>query len=93
MIVSGDSWRLDIVGQVENPQVESFAAYRSDASRRTGDDAALYFLRNWHSGSLCSNAIWKGVPLLEAPRAGETQIKCDHGAIPRCRWLLRDVPL
>src|SRR5215813_15201928 len=65
--------------------------YRSDASRRTGDDASLYFLRNWQRTLLECDLERRAVA--KPPRAGETQTECDHCAVSCCRRLLRDVPV
>ena len=45
--VARDVWRLDIVGQVENPRVFSFARHCGHARSRAGDDATLHFLWRW----------------------------------------------
>src|SRR5215469_14884440 len=65
--------------------------YRSDATRRTGDDASLYFLRNWQRTLLECDLERRAVA--EASIAGETQTECHHGSVPRCRRLLRDISL
>src|SRR5215475_9246459 len=65
--------------------------YRSDASRRTGDDASLHFLRNWQRTLLECDLERRAVA--DTPRAGETQTKCYDGAVPCRRRLLRDVPV
>src|SRR5262249_11125717 len=65
--------------------------YRSDASCRAGDDASLYFLRNWQRTLLECDLERRA--LAKAPRAGETQTKCHDGAVPCCRRLLRDIPV
>src|SRR5215471_7201633 len=65
--------------------------YRSYASRRTGDDASLHFLRHWQWTLLECDLERRAVA--EAPRAGETQTECHDGAVPCCRRLLRDVPV
>src|SRR6266478_9117956 len=59
--VARDSWRLDIVGQVENPRVYSFADI---AAMPTVEQETTLLCISYGVGSgLCSNAIWKGVPL------------------------------
>src|SRR6516165_9337671 len=45
--------------------------YRGDASRRTGDDPSLHFLRNWQRTLLECDLERRAVA--ETPRAGETQ--------------------
>ena len=56
-----DSWRLDIVGQVENPQVYSFADIA--AMPAVEQETTLLCISYGVGSGLCSNAIWKGVPL------------------------------
>ena len=56
-----DSWRLDIVGQVENPQVYSFADI--SAMPAVEQETTLLCISYGIGSGLCSNAIWKGVPL------------------------------
>jgi DMSO/TMAO reductase YedYZ molybdopterin-dependent catalytic subunit len=56
-----DSWRLDIVGQVENPQVYSFADIT--AMPAVEQETTLLCISYGIGSGLCSNAIWKGVPL------------------------------
>ena len=56
-----DSWRLDIVGQVENPQVYSFADIA--AMPAVEQETTLLCISYGIGSGLCSNAIWKGVPL------------------------------
>jgi hypothetical protein len=55
------SWRLDIVGQVENPQVYSFADIA--AMPAVEQETTLLCISYGVGSGLCSNAIWKGVPL------------------------------
>src|SRR5262249_20167154 len=55
-----DSWRLDIVGQVENPQVYSFADVA--AMPAVEQETTLLCISYGIGSGLCSNAIWKGVP-------------------------------
>jgi DMSO/TMAO reductase YedYZ molybdopterin-dependent catalytic subunit len=56
-----DSWRLDIIGQVENPQVYSFADIA--AMPAVEQETTLLCISYGIGSGLCSNAIWKGVPL------------------------------
>src|SRR5438046_4798987 len=56
-----DSWRLDIVGQVENPQVYSFADIT--AMPAVEQETTLLCISYAIGSGLCSNAMWKGVPL------------------------------
>jgi DMSO/TMAO reductase YedYZ molybdopterin-dependent catalytic subunit len=56
-----DSWRLDIVGQVENPRVYSFADIA--AMPAVEQETTLLCISYGIGSGLCSNAIWKGVPL------------------------------
>ena len=59
--VARDSWRLDIVGQVENPRVWSF---REIAAMPAVEQETTLLCISYGIGSgLCSNATWKGVPL------------------------------
>jgi len=55
------SWRLDIVGQVENPRVYSFADIA--AMPAVEQETTLLCISYGVGSGLCSNAIWKGVPL------------------------------
>jgi len=59
--VTRDSWRLDIVGQVENPRVYSFADVA--AMPAVEQETTLLCISYGVGSGLCSNAIWKGVPL------------------------------
>ncbi len=59
--VSRDSWRLDIIGQVENPRVYSFADIAAMPSVQ--QETTLLCISYGIGSGLCSNAIWKGVPL------------------------------
>ncbi len=59
--VARDSWRLDIVGQVENPRVYSFADIA--AMPAVEQETTLLCISYGIGSGLCSNAIWKGVPL------------------------------
>src|SRR5438067_11141124 len=56
-----DSWRLDMVGQVENPQVYSFADIA--AMPAVEQETTLLCISYGVGSGLCSNAVWKGVPL------------------------------
>jgi len=59
--IARDSWRLDIVGQVENPRVYSFADIA--AMPAVEQETTLLCISYGIGSGLCSNAIWKGVPL------------------------------
>jgi DMSO/TMAO reductase YedYZ molybdopterin-dependent catalytic subunit len=59
--IARDSWRLDIVGQVENPRVYSFADIA--AMPAVKQETTLLCISYGVGSGLCSNAIWKGVPL------------------------------
>src|SRR6267142_1194923 len=59
--IARDSWRLDIVGQVENPRVYSFADIA--AMPAVEQQTTLLCISYGVGSGLCSNAIWKGVPL------------------------------
>ena len=59
--VARESWRLDIVGQVENPRVYSFADIA--AMPAVEQETTLLCISYGIGSGLCSNAIWKGVPL------------------------------
>jgi DMSO/TMAO reductase YedYZ molybdopterin-dependent catalytic subunit len=59
--IARDSWRLDIVGQVENPRVYSFADIA--AMPAVEQETTLLCISYEVGSGLCSNAIWKGVPL------------------------------
>ncbi|HEX3446509.1 MAG TPA: molybdopterin-dependent oxidoreductase, partial [Chthoniobacterales bacterium] len=56
-----NSWRLDIVGQVESPHVYSFADIA--AMPAVEQETTLLCISYGVGSGLCSNAIWKGVPL------------------------------
>ncbi len=59
--VARDVWRLDIIGQVENPRVFSFAEIA--AMPAVEQETTLLCISYGIGSGLCSNAIWKGVPL------------------------------
>ncbi|HEX3446148.1 MAG TPA: molybdopterin-dependent oxidoreductase [Chthoniobacterales bacterium] len=59
--IARNSWRLDIVGQVENPHVYSFADIA--AMPAVEQETTLLCISYGVGSGLCSNAIWKGVPL------------------------------
>ena len=59
--VSREAWRLDIVGQVENPRVYSFAEIAAMPS--VEQETTLLCISYGIGSGLCSNAIWKGVSL------------------------------
>ena len=56
-----DGWRLDVVGEVENPQVYTFADLL--AMPAVTQETTLVCISYRVGGGLCSNAVWKGVPL------------------------------
>ncbi len=56
-----DAWRLDIVGQVEHPRAYSFAEIA--ALPAVEQETTLLCISYRVGGGLCSNALWKGVPL------------------------------
>jgi DMSO/TMAO reductase YedYZ molybdopterin-dependent catalytic subunit len=60
-VVKRDSWRLDIIGQVENPRVYSFAEIA--ALPAVEQETTLLCISYGVGSGLCSNALWKGVPL------------------------------
>lgn len=59
--VARDSWRLDIIGQVESPRVYSFADIA--AMPAVEQETTLLCISYGVGSGLCSNANWKGVPL------------------------------
>jgi DMSO/TMAO reductase YedYZ molybdopterin-dependent catalytic subunit len=59
--VARDVWRLDIVGRVENPKVFSFADIA--AMPAVEQETTLLCISYGIGSGLCSNAVWKGVPL------------------------------
>jgi DMSO/TMAO reductase YedYZ molybdopterin-dependent catalytic subunit len=59
--IARDSWRLDIIGQVEKPRVYSFADIA--ALPAIEQETTLLCISYGVGSGLCSNAIWKGVPL------------------------------
>ncbi|MBA3883552.1 MAG: molybdopterin-dependent oxidoreductase [Chthoniobacterales bacterium] len=59
--VSRDAWRLDIIGEVENPRVYSFTEIA--AMPAVEQETTLLCISYGVGSGLCSNAIWKGVPL------------------------------
>ena len=59
--VARDSWRLDIVGQVENSRSWSFAEIA--AMPAAEQETTLLCISYGIGSGLCSNAVWKGVPL------------------------------
>ena len=56
-----DNWRLDIVGLVENPRVYTFEELT--ALPAVEQETTLVCISYRVGGGLCSNALWKGVPL------------------------------
>ncbi|MBA3962348.1 MAG: molybdopterin-dependent oxidoreductase [Chthoniobacterales bacterium] len=59
--VARDTWRLDIIGEVENPRVYSFAEIA--AMPAVEQETTLLCISYGIGSGLCSNAVWKGVPL------------------------------
>ena len=59
--IAREFWRLDIVGQVENPRVYTFADIA--AMPAVEQETTLLCISYGIGSGLCSNAIWKGVPL------------------------------
>src|SRR5260370_221048 len=59
--VARDSWRLDIVGQVVNPRLYSFPDIAPMPA--VHQETTLLCISYGVGSGLCSNAIWKGVPL------------------------------
>ncbi len=59
--VSRDSWRLGIIGQVDNPRVYSFADIAAMPS--VEQETTLLCISYGIGSGLCSNAMWKGVSL------------------------------
>jgi DMSO/TMAO reductase YedYZ molybdopterin-dependent catalytic subunit len=59
--ITRDVWRLDIVGQVETPRVFSFGEIA--AMPAVEQETTLLCISYGIGSGLCSNAIWKGVPL------------------------------
>jgi DMSO/TMAO reductase YedYZ molybdopterin-dependent catalytic subunit len=59
--IARDSWRLDIIGRVENPRVYSFADIATMPA--VEQETTLLCISYGVGSGLCSNAIWKGVPL------------------------------
>ncbi len=59
--VGRENWRLDIIGAVENPKVYSFADIAAMPS--VEQETTLLCISYGIGSGLCSNAIWKGVPL------------------------------
>ncbi|MFN2509290.1 MAG: molybdopterin-dependent oxidoreductase [Chthoniobacterales bacterium] len=59
--VARDNWKLDIIGQVENPRVYSLGDIA--AMPAVEQETTLLCISYGIGSGLCSNAIWKGVPL------------------------------
>ncbi len=57
--VNRDAWRLDIIGQVENPRSWSFAELAAMPS--VTQESTLLCISYGVGSGLCSNAVWKGV--------------------------------
>ena len=60
-MVARDSWRLDIGGAVEQPRSWTFAEIAAMAA--VEQETTLLCISFGVGSGLCSNAIWKGVPL------------------------------
>lgn len=75
--IARDSWRLDIVGQVENPRVYSFAEIA--AMPAVEQETTLLCISYGVGSGLCSNAVWKGVPL--AHLFAQVQPKADVSTV------------
>ncbi|MFL6538450.1 MAG: molybdopterin-dependent oxidoreductase [Chthoniobacterales bacterium] len=60
-MVARDSWRLEIVGAVEQPRSWSFAEIT--ALPAVEQETTLLCIAYGVGSGLCSNALWKGVPL------------------------------
>lgn len=60
-IVTRDAWRLDVIGALEHPRVFSFAEIA--AMPAVEQETTLLCISYGIGSGLCSNAIWKGVPL------------------------------
>ena len=59
--VARDAWRLDLIGSVENPRAYSLAEITAMPS--VEQETTLLCISYGIGSGLCSNAIWKGVPL------------------------------
>ena len=59
--VKRDTWRLDILGQVENPRQWTFAELAALPS--VTQETTLLCISYGVGSGLASNAVWKGVPL------------------------------
>jgi DMSO/TMAO reductase YedYZ molybdopterin-dependent catalytic subunit len=60
-IVARDAWWLDVIGAVEHPRVYSFAEIA--AMPAVTQETTLLCISYGIGSGLCSNAVWKGVPL------------------------------
>jgi DMSO/TMAO reductase YedYZ molybdopterin-dependent catalytic subunit len=60
-MVARDAWRLDIIGAVEHPRVYTFADIA--AIPAVEQETTLLCISYGVGSGLCSNAVWKGVPL------------------------------
>jgi DMSO/TMAO reductase YedYZ molybdopterin-dependent catalytic subunit len=72
-----DHWQFDIVGAVENPRVYSLAEIT--AMPAVEQETTLLCISYRVGGGLCSNALWKGVPLSSLvaaakPKAGVSTV-------------------
>ena len=75
--VKRDGWRLDIVGEVETPRVWTFAEIAALPS--VTQETTLLCISYGVGSGLCSNAVWRGVPLPALlaqvrPRPGVTTV-------------------
>lgn len=75
--VRRDAWRLDVVGEVETPRVWTFAELAALPS--VTQETTLLCISYGVGSGLCSNAVWKGVPLPALlaqvkPKAGVTTV-------------------
>ncbi|MFL6583869.1 MAG: molybdopterin-dependent oxidoreductase [Chthoniobacterales bacterium] len=60
-MVTRDAWRLEITGAVENPRVYTFTEL--SAMPAVEQETTLLCISYGVGSGLCSNALWKGVPL------------------------------
>ncbi|WP_069803257.1 molybdopterin-dependent oxidoreductase [Thermogemmatispora onikobensis] len=76
-VVNGESWRLTIGGQVEEPYTLTYAELLTLPMRRQYE--SMMCISNEVGGPYMSNALWEGVPLAALlqrarPRAGATKV-------------------
>ncbi len=60
-VVDRDAWRLEIMGKVETPRTYTFAEIA--AMPAVEQETTLLCISYGIGSGLCSNAMWKGVPL------------------------------